>query len=185
MRELTISANARTNTYGKIGSPDRWYIRMEQLSWILWLLLGVGLIVAEIFTLGFVLFWFGIGAIAAALVGLMGFGFVWQFAAFAIVSTILTVLSRSIFSSHLWGKGGDEVKMGIDSLPGQVGTVTIGSNGALNEGAVRVYGSVWTAFPIDGETSLAEGEKVEVVSVKGSSIYVRKVRSELPGWKQE
>ena len=33
---------------------------MENIAWILWLVLGVGLIIAEIFTLGFVLFWFGI-----------------------------------------------------------------------------------------------------------------------------
>jgi len=73
--------------------------------------------------------------------------------------------------------------MGVDSLPGQIGTVTIASKGALNEGAVKVYGSTWTAFPIDEETSLIEGEKVEVVSVKGSSIYVRRVSKELPEWR--
>jgi len=33
---------------------------MDQLSSILWLVLGVAFIIAEIFTLGFVLFWFGI-----------------------------------------------------------------------------------------------------------------------------
>ena len=40
---------------------------MDQLIWIGWLILGVGLIIAEIFTLGFFLLWFGIGALAAAL----------------------------------------------------------------------------------------------------------------------
>jgi membrane protein implicated in regulation of membrane protease activity len=40
---------------------------MEQWAWILWVVLGVVFIIAEIFTLGFVLLWFGIGAIAAAL----------------------------------------------------------------------------------------------------------------------
>ena len=39
---------------------------MEQLAWLFWIILGVGLIIAETFTFGFVLFWFGIGAIAAA-----------------------------------------------------------------------------------------------------------------------
>ena len=158
---------------------------MEQLSWILWLILGIGLIVAEIFTLGFVLFWFGIGAIAAALAGIFGVGFVGQFAVFAIVSTVLTVMSRTIFSKYLWGEADDDVKMGMESLPGRIGTVTNRSSGALREGAVRVYGSVWTAFPIDGESELTEGEKVEVVSVEGSSIYVRPAKRELPGWKQE
>jgi membrane protein implicated in regulation of membrane protease activity len=157
---------------------------MDQLAWIFWLVLGIGLIVAEVFTFGFVLFWFGIGAIAAALAGLLGFSFIWQFAVFAIVSSALTVMSRTIFSKYMWDAKGDDVRMGVDSLPGQIGTVTTSSKGALNEGAVRVYGSEWTAYPIEGET-ITEGEKVEVVSVKGSSIYVRPVRKVIPGWKQD
>ena len=157
--------------------------RMEQLAWIFWLVLGVALIIAEVFTLGFVLFWFGIGAIAAALVGMLGGGFLLQFFVFAIVSIALTALSRTIFSKYLSHRDEDTVKMGVDSLPGQIGTVTIASQGALKEGAVKVYGSTWTAFPIDGETALTEGEKVEVVSVKGSSIYVRPIVNELPEWR--
>jgi membrane protein implicated in regulation of membrane protease activity len=156
---------------------------MEQFAWIFWLVLGVALIIAEVFTLGFVLFWFGIGAIAAAFVGLLGGGFLLQFLAFAIVSIALTAMSRTIFSKYLSHADEDAVKMGIDSLPGQIGTVTTSSKGALKEGAVKVYGSTWTAFPEDGETELAEGEKVEVVSVKGSSIVVRRVRDELPEWR--
>ena len=156
---------------------------MEQLAWIFWLVLGVALIIAEVFTLGFVLFWFGIGAIAAAFVGLVGGNFLLQFLVFAIVSIGLTAMSRTIFGSYLSHRDEDIVKMGVDSLPGQIGTVTIASKGALREGAVKVYGSTWTAFPIDGETTLTEGEKVEVVSVKGSSIYVRPILNELPEWR--
>ncbi len=156
---------------------------MEQAAWILWLVLGVGLIIAEVFTLGFVLLWFGVGAIAAAFVGLLGGGFLLQFLVFAVVSVILTGMSRTIFSKYLSNSDGDVVKMGVDSLPGQVGTVTSASAGALKEGAVKVYGSTWTAFPEDGESEFAEGEKVEVVSVKGSSIYVRRIVNELPDWR--
>lgn len=158
---------------------------MEQYGWIIWLVLGITFIVAEIFTLGFVLFWFGIGAVAAALVGFLGFGLAWQFAAFAVVSTALTLMSRQLFDLQLWGKGNDELKMGIDAMPGQIGTVISSSKGALNEGAVKVFGSEWKAFSIDEDALLTEGEKVEVVSVKGATIYVRPVRKEIAGWKQE
>ena len=157
---------------------------MDQLVWILWLVLGVGLIIAEIFTLGFVLLWFGVGALAAALVGFLGFGFGWQFMAFAVTSIALTLMSRTIFARYL-PHGSTAIKMGIDALPGKVGTVTTSSNGSLNESAVKVFGSIWTAYPIDDSTKLTEGEKVEVVEVKGSSIYVRRVTNELPGWRDE
>jgi len=154
---------------------------MEQFTWVLWIVLGAILIIAEIFTLGFVLFWFGIGALAAALVGWLGFGFGLQFLIFAIVSIALTAMSRTIFVNY-FPQNEDVLKTGIDSLPGQIGTVTIASKGALQEGAVKVYGSVWTAFPVDDETPLVEGEKVEVVRVKGSSIYVRSTK-ELLEWR--
>lgn len=156
---------------------------MDQFAWILWLILGVILMVAEMFTLGFFLFWFGLGALAAALVGFVGLGFAWQFMAFATVSIVLTAMSRTIFVRYLPGGEGDTIKSNIDSLPGQIGTVTTASGGALKESAVRVYGSTWTAYPIDGETDLAEGEKVEVVEVRGSSIYVRRITNELPEWR--
>ena len=158
---------------------------MDQIGWILWLILGVVLIIAEVFTLGFVLFWFGIGALAAAIVGFLGLGIGWQFMAFAIVSVALTAMSRTIFAKYLPHAEGNRMKSGVDSLPGKVGTVTIASQGALNEAAVKVFGSTWTAYPIDGEAVLVEGEKVEVVEVKGSSIYVRRVSRELPGWQSE
>ncbi|HEY8561851.1 MAG TPA: NfeD family protein [Pyrinomonadaceae bacterium] len=160
---------------------------MEQLAWILWVILGVGLIIAEIFTLGFVLFWFGIGAFIAALVGFAGFGFAWQFMAFALVSIVLTAMSRTIFSNYFTHAGGEDIKTGVDALPGQIGTVSAASRGALNEAAVKVFGSTWTAFPIDERTPLVEGEKVEVVQVRGSSIYVRKIAAEkeLPEWRRQ
>jgi membrane protein implicated in regulation of membrane protease activity len=158
---------------------------MDQLAWILWLILGVGFIIAEIFTLGFVLFWFGIGALAAAAVGFLHGGLLLQFLTFAAVSIALTAMSRTIFLRYLPHGDANSMKSGVDSLPGKVGTVTGASKGALNEGAVKVFGSTWTAFPLDGAAPLIEGEKVEVVEVKGSSIFVRAVRDELPEWREE
>jgi membrane protein implicated in regulation of membrane protease activity len=154
---------------------------MDQIVAILWIILGVALMIAEIFTLGFVLFWFGLGALAAAVAGFLGAGLGIQFLVFAVVSIGLTAMSRTIFAKYL-PSAGDHVKTAVDSLPGKVGTVTTASKGALNEGAVKVYGSTWTAYPID-DVALTEGEKVEVVEVKGSSIYVRRVRDELPEWR--
>lgn len=158
---------------------------MDQLIWILWLVLGIGLIIAEVFTLGFVLLWFGVGAIAAAFVGMLGAGFHWQFLVFATVSIALTAMSRTLFAKYFSHGDGQTMKSGVDSLPGKIGTVTTASRGALQEGAVKVFGSTWTAYPVEGEDALAEGEKVEVVEVRGSSIYVQKTEraKTLPEWR--
>jgi len=157
---------------------------MEQFTWILWGILGVFLIIAEIFTLGFVLFWFGIGALAAALAAFLGVGYFGQFLVFAIVSIVLTVMSRTIFENYYPTGDEQEFKTGVDKLPGQVGTVRHASKGALREASVKVFGSNWKAFPADGDTEFAEGEKVEVVRVEGSTIYIKKAQRKLRGWRQ-
>ena len=161
---------------------------MEQYALILWIVLGVVLIIAEIFTFGFVLFWFGVGALAAALASFLGVSsFGWQFLIFATISIVCTVMSRMIFAKSFRHDEENSVKTGADSMPGQIGTVTIASKGALHEGAVKVFGSTWTAFPEEGEMPLLEGEKVKVVRIKGSSIYVSKAGDdrELPEWRKE
>jgi len=155
---------------------------VENALLIIWLVLGVVLIVAEVFTLGFVLLWFGIGAIAAAIIGLAGGGLGLQFLVFAVVSVALTIMSRTLLANYL-PHPGQRLKTGIEALPGKIGTVISPSSGALHEAAVKVYGSTWTAYPIDDNTQLTQGEKVEVVEVRGSSIYVRKAIRELPDWR--
>ncbi|MGI8654761.1 MAG: NfeD family protein [Pyrinomonadaceae bacterium] len=153
--------------------------------WIWWSILGIILIVAEVFTTGFVLLWFGIGALAAALCGLAGIDSLpLQFLIFAVVSIALTAASRTIFAKYLSPRetNNKALKMGVDSLPGRVGIVVSSSRGALHEGAVKVYGSTWTAYPSEGEEPLEAGDRVVVEKMQGASIYVRRVGLE-PGWR--
>ena len=156
----------------------------ESWTWILWTILGVVLVITEVFTPGFVLLWFGIGALAAALAAFLGAGLAAQFILFILVSSALTALSRTIFVNYFAG-GRDEadgLKSGVAGLPGQVGTVVSSSQGALNEGAVKVFGSVWTAYPAEGEPPLEAGDRVVVESLRGASIYVRRADS-TPDWR--
>jgi membrane protein implicated in regulation of membrane protease activity len=157
---------------------------MNEWFWILWCILGALLIVAEIFTSGFVLLWFGVGALAAAFAAFIGIdSLVIQFMIFAGVSTALTAASRTIFINYFSReRTGDSLRSGVDALPGKVGTVVSSSKGALQEGAVKVFGSTWTAYPAPGEQPLEAGERVCVESVEGASIYVRRVGDE-PDWR--
>jgi len=159
---------------------------MENYLWIVWTILGAVLVIAEIFTTGFVLLWFGIGALAAAFAGLLGVHSITaQFLIFAIVSIALTAASRTIFVQYFSReKTGDTLRTGADSLPGKIGTVVSSSRGALNEGAVKVFGSTWTAYPAPGEGPLEAGERVCVESIQGASIYVRRV-DEGGDWRQK
>ena len=150
---------------------------MENYIWIFWIILGAILVIAEIFTTGFVLLWFGIGALAAGLAGFVGIhSITLQFLIFAVVSIALTAASRTIFVNYFSReKSGGDLKSGFEGLPGKMGTVVSSSRGALHEGAVKVFGSTWTAYPADGEEPLEAGDRVVVERIQGASIYVRRV----------
>ena len=155
----------------------------DSIVWILWTILGVILIIAEVFTPGFVLLWFGIGALAAALSSLLGAGLPAQFLVFISLSTALTALSRTLFVNYFTRRDEPEgLQVGAATLPGKVGTVVASSKGALNEGAVKVFGSVWTAYPAEGEPPLEAGDRVIVERLQGASIYVRRAGT-LPEWR--
>lgn len=157
---------------------------MKEWYWVLWSILGAILLVAEIFTSGFVLLWFGIGALVAAFAGFIGIdSLAIQFLIFATISIALTAASRTIFLNYFSReKTGESLRSGVDALPGKIGTVVSSSKGALHEGAVKVFGSTWTAYPAPGEPPLEAGERVCVESIEGASIYVKRVDGE-PDWR--
>lgn len=157
---------------------------MANYLWIFWAILGAVLVVAEVFTTGFVLLWFGIGALAAGLAGLLGMhSIILQFLIFAVVSISLTAASRTIFVNYFSReKSGGDLKSGAESLPGKIGTVVSSSRGSMHEGAVKVFGSTWTAYPAEGEEPLEAGDRVEVTRIQGASIYVRRIGT-APDWR--
>lgn len=150
--------------------------------WIVWMVAGICFAIAEVFTLGFVLLWFAVGAIAASLVALVGLGVVWQVAVFLVVSILLTIASRTILENTVFHKRGAGLKTGMATLPGQRGTV-VEAGGSASPGAVKVFGSTWTAIPLEGEEELVVGERVTVDHVDGNIIYVRKERTEHGSWR--
>jgi membrane protein implicated in regulation of membrane protease activity len=142
------------------------------------------MVVAEIFTSGFVLLWFGVGALAAALAALVGVDSpAAQFLIFLLVAGSLTAASRTIFANYFVHDGEEsELKTGAAALPGQVAVVTQDSAGTLQAGAVKVLGSVWTAYPVAGELPLQAGEKVLVERVSGATLHVRRMAE--PEWRK-
>jgi membrane protein implicated in regulation of membrane protease activity len=186
----------RPNDFVVLRQPDcvtitrrfEWYFRginMEGYIPYLWFIAGVIFIIAELLTPGFVLLWFGVGAIVAGVLALLNLGLGLQLVTFLIIAIALTVASRTIFERFFMRNApGNSVRTGIESLPGQVGTVVQASQGGLHEAAVKVYGSTWTAYPAPGEDPLCEGERVEVDRIEGAVLYVRRCAAQLP-WRQE
>lgn len=150
--------------------------------WLIWLILAAVFLVAEVFTTGFVLLWFGVGAAVAALLALLGVqSLTVQVFAFLAVASLLVVASRTIFEQFFMRtSSGKDLKTGVAQMIGQSATVTEASRGTLNEAAVRAYGSVWTALPLPGEAPLQEGETVLIERLEGNTVYVRRPARRIP-----
>jgi membrane-bound serine protease (ClpP class) len=148
-------------------------------SWIglLIMLVGMGLVVAEIFVTSFGVL-FTLGIICFLLGGTMIFDMpevsdltvsFWSVlvplvTGFGLVALlIVTIVARSIFRDQT---------AGVDELLGMIGE----SRSALSpEGKVFVRGEYWTAR---SEQPIGEGERVEVTAVEGMCL---RVRPETPG----
>ena len=158
----------------------------SSLVWLVWFVFGILLIVAVVFTPGFVLLWFGIGALAAGFAAVVGVGsLAAQFVIFLLLSTVLTAASRTIFANFFVRDAeGNDLRTGAESLPGQIGIVVTDSAGGLRQGAVKVFGSTWTAYPINSEVVLKAGDQVIIERVEGASLYVRRVDA-LPAWRRD
>jgi membrane protein implicated in regulation of membrane protease activity len=145
-------------------------------AWIVWLVLAAIFIGIEAMTPGFFLLWFGVGALAAAVLALAGIGGIGaQIIVFLVVSVLLLITSRNVIERFFHRNTSENhLKTGVETLVGQIATVVEASDGVLNQAAVRVYGSVWTAFPNEGEPPLQVGESVAVDRIDGNTLYVRR-----------
>jgi membrane protein implicated in regulation of membrane protease activity len=151
---------------------------MSDVMWIAWLALGILLLIGEMFTVGFFLFWFGLGAIAAAVVAFAGFGIAVQWATFIIVSSVGVLLSRK-FALAI-SKPGPEAKMNVDRLIDKTGVVMDDIVPADNKGLVMVASEEWRAVTEDGSV-IPQGEKIKVIRIEGTKLVVK---AKIPGrWK--
>ncbi len=155
--------------------------------WIIWLVVALIFIAAEVITQGFFLLWFGVGALVATLAALLGIGSLTaQVALFLLVSLALLIASRTIFERFLPGRPTGQSRLGgAESMIGKTGVVIEASEGPLSAGAVSLYGSIWTAYPVEGDRPLVVGEKVEIERIEGNSLHVRHIANPQPLFGQQ
>ena len=142
--------------------------------WWIWMIIAALFIIGEIFTAGFFLFCFGIGAAVAGVLALLGVGFGWQLGAFVVVSGILFVSSRRL--AERFSKK-QPPGIGADRFIGKRGIVLEGIDNSLNTGRVRLDKEEWRA---DSETGsiIPEGKMVEVVRLDGTHLVVKVIEEE-------
>lgn len=134
-----------------------------------WIVLALVFFAAEIFTAGFVLLCFGIGALAGAALAFFGLGLTWQLIAF-IVATVVAVLLSRPFAERVTSTGPQF--LAGDRVLGKRAVVLQAIDPIANTGMVRVDTEEWRAESVDG-IAIAKGSVVEVVGVDGVRLRVR------------
>lgn len=140
------------------------------MAWLVWLLVGVGLLVAEAVTLAFVAVYFGVAAIVAALIAGLGAPLWLQVTVFGGVSLFGLLMTRRIATRVFRGPA---VRTNVHSLTGRRGTVTKVISVDAGTGQIRVGTDYWSAKPyFEDAPEIAEGTRVEVMKVEGVTAVV-------------
>ena len=136
--------------------------------WWLWMVMAALFVVGEIFTGGFFILWFGIGATVAGVLALLGLNALWQWGAFVVVSASLIPLSRKFAQAVT-----DEQPEGIgaDRNIGKQAVVIEEIDNDSGSGQVRIDGEQWRAKSVTGE-KIAEDAKVTVTAQEGTHLLV-------------
>lgn len=132
-------------------------------AWMIWLIIGVLLVIAEMMTLTFYLLWLGIGALAAVIVAWLFPDTLWlQVIVASFVAVGLTFFTRPLTKKVQGAKGYEDA---IDYLVGKHGEVVEPIHkGTI--GIVRVGNETWSAT---AEEHLEIGQAVVVLD-RGSTV---------------
>ena len=141
--------------------------------WFFWLIAAGVFFVAEIITVGFLVFWLGIGALLAMVASIFTDSIAIQTAVFVISSAILIPLTKPLADKFINKK--DTIPTNSYSLIGKHGIVTLDINPIEATGQVKVNGEVWSA-KTDDESSIAKGTEVEVLKIDGVKLVVSPIR---------
>ena len=137
-----------------------------------WIVFGVLLMVIEIFTPTFFIFWFGLGSLAAAITAYFYENTLFELLTFIIVSGILVLLTRKLAKKIT----GEEVRsINVDEIVGKEAIVIEKINNKTGKGVVKVSGDMWRAVAKDDDITILEGEKVIIEKVEGAHVVVRPV----------
>jgi membrane protein implicated in regulation of membrane protease activity len=145
---------------------------MPVSAWLVWLVISILLIIAEVLTFTFYLLWLGIGALAGMLVAIAApDAWLLQLIVAGAVAIILTYTTKP-FINRLHGKR--EFRDPVDELVGKEGEV-VEDIGVSTMGIVRIGTETWSAT---ADTPIPAGEKV-VVKHRGTAVvHVTKAKGD-------
>ena len=143
--------------------------------WYVWLIAAGIFFIAEIATVGFLVFWLGVSAIFAMLVSFITDNLFIQTVVFVVSSCILIPFTKPLVNKFIDKDGA--VKTNAFSLINKKGIV-ISKITPDNNGIVKVNGESWSA-KCENDEILEEGSKVEVLKIDGVKLIVKPITTSI------
>ena len=137
--------------------------------WQFWLILSGIFFVFEMATVGFLIFWLGIGALTAMIISFFVDNVIIQTAVFVVTSIALIFLTKPFVKK--FANPGANVKTNAYSIIGKNAIVTKEIDSNANVGQIRVGGDVWSAKTENEEVIPAHAE-VKVLRIEGVKAIV-------------
>ena len=140
--------------------------------WQIWLIAAGVFLVLEIFTLGFLVFWLGIGCLLAALVSLITDSIIIQTTVFVFSSGLLIFATKPLVKKFAEK---DNKKTNVYSLVGRKAIVTEDIDWASGNGQIKFDGQVWSARTTE-QVNIAKGTEVEIEKIEGVKAFVKPLK---------
>lgn len=138
--------------------------------WQFWIIIAGIFFVIEMATVGFLVFWFGIGALITMIVSLFTTNIAIQTAIFVFSSAILLFFTRPFVNKFT--KDDVDVQTNAYSIIGKKGIVIKEIDPILGQGQVKVGTEVWSAKTL-GDEKIEKGTEVEVTEIDGVKAVVK------------
>ena len=130
---------------------------------------GIFLII-EILNMGFLIFWFAIGALVAMIASFFIESIIAQTVIFLVVSTILLFATKPFVNKILPKES--MVKTNAYSIEGKVGKVIVDIEPIEGKGQVKINGESWSAKSVD-DTYIAKDTEVIIEKIDGVKVLVK------------
>ena len=138
--------------------------------WQIWLIIAGLCFIIEMATVGFFVFWFGIGALVSMIVSIFApDNLILQCTVFIIVSVILLLLTKPLINKFT--KKDKTIETNAYSIIGKKGIVTQDINSIHSIGLVKIGGETWSAKTINNEI-IEKGTEVKIVKIDGVKVVV-------------
>lgn len=137
--------------------------------WQMWLIASGVFFIIEIFTVGFLIFWLGVGALIAMLISFLTSNIIIQTTVFVISSGLLIFATKPLVNKITKKEA---VPTNVYSIVGKKGIVIEDIDWSTGTGQIKSEGEVWSA-KTNEQINIPKGTEVEIESIDGVKVIVK------------